>query len=123
MLIVSRFHDYYDSVRAYGVDKSCVYKRDNRKYGYTLGDWRNQIIPGMEFLSGWSAHFSLVGFCGKIYPLVRMDRNTHSYECDDDIKSVFFYNADDLVNFFKEKEIKLQRFRGWRYLSRSLSRA
>ena len=27
MLIISKFHDYYDSAIAYGVDKECVYNR------------------------------------------------------------------------------------------------
>lgn len=32
MRIISKFHDYYDSVMIYGQDKTVVYQREEKKY-------------------------------------------------------------------------------------------
>lgn len=66
MLIVSKFHDYYDSAAMNGVDKSVVYNRNpvisalNYKHEFSIQytGYRNleyEIVP------------FLIGFCGKIF--------------------------------------------------------
>lgn len=63
MLIVSRFHDYYDVGMKSGIDKTCVYQRDTTiiKDGFAKPCRYRQ--PG-----AW--HYGVLGFCGKFYPFV-----------------------------------------------------
>lgn len=81
MLIISKDKDYYDSVaHSKGVDKTIVYRRNNKelavpefyvKYN-SINDFyfpryenRNNI---KNKLQSFDTH--LVGFCGKLYPLI-----------------------------------------------------
>lgn len=76
MLIVSNFHDYYDTAMTYGIDKTVVFNRDNslgeklKTRDFDL-DWPedHQTRKGIVRISE-----ILVGFCGKIYPAVRFER-------------------------------------------------
>lgn len=63
MLIVSKFHDYYDVGMKMGVDKTCVYQRETS-------------VPKKGFLAlykygsvdRWNG--AVLAFCGKFYPFV-----------------------------------------------------
>jgi hypothetical protein len=76
MLIVSNFHDYYDTAMTYGIDKTVVFSRNN-----SLGE----KLKSRDFDLDWPEDHDtrkgrvrvtelLIGFCGKIYPAVRFDR-------------------------------------------------
>ncbi|MET4695309.1 hypothetical protein [Endozoicomonas lisbonensis] len=84
MYIVSKYHDYYDSAIAYGIDKTIVYKREFEKIENTsnfsvshpiqrlLDNFENATSP-WELERGWrhndpELRFALIGFCGKLYP-------------------------------------------------------
>lgn len=71
MLIVSPFHDYYDSIKAYGIDKSVVYCRTKRPLqGKGLPD----IYSAIHYNYGQPDFYGrILGFCGKLYPLVEKD--------------------------------------------------
>lgn len=70
MLIDSPFKDYYDKIKAYGIDKTVVYRRitqemklDNRDVTLFHDDHRYK-----QFYS----YKTLIGFCGKIYPFAEV---------------------------------------------------
>jgi hypothetical protein len=92
MLIVSKFHDYYDTASIYGVDKTCVYLRNEEKLEIKGRGW--QAAPyviradGVRFDLGKVASYetkrfigveytfkkAVLGFCGEIYPLIKVVR-------------------------------------------------
>ena len=108
MLIVSKFHDYYDTALAHGVDKRCVY---NRKTESTEGT--REDASGLESLawrkpskdSTWGKEYDflfqcVVGFSGKLYPMMY-----HAYSCidlDADGTSTFMYNPETCMRFLDE---------------------
>lgn len=90
MLIVSKFHDYYDSaLGASGVDKSIVYNRiywenggqpksektDPKDFPLYKGDWGSYLprhnIHRVEIYQG------VVIFCGKAYPVLMVPNVEH----------------------------------------------
>ena len=73
MRIISKFHDYYDSVMIYGQDKTVVYQREEKKifdakiktkdlelYSARIGYYKNSI---------WERKIDpfIIVFCGKVY--------------------------------------------------------
>jgi hypothetical protein len=65
MLIVSRFHDYYDTIKSFGIDKTVVY---NRKKEETFFKGPHMYSDGL-FQKPFRAT-RIIGFCGKLYPLL-----------------------------------------------------
>jgi len=99
LLIDSKFRDYYDSGAAYGVDKTCVYHRvksevelkyDSVSYG--ISHVKNNVDVS-EAEGDITIEFMVVGFCGKIYPLVIFKDKTSKY---------FFYKADEYIDHLKK---------------------
>lgn len=62
MLIVSKFHDYYDVGMKLGVDKTVVYDRK------TLAIKDNFLSLVRHSESGWTG--AVLAFCGKFYPFI-----------------------------------------------------
>lgn len=108
MLIVSTFHDYYDPIRAYGIDKSVVYVRRESK----------TVLK--ERFSSYEEHFSItrnrerfdyevwkhvVGFCGNLYPVVEFRRVIIGHPN----KSKFFYDLESLREFTDSLGLRIQR--------------
>lgn len=90
MLIVSKFHDYYDVGMKLGADKTCVYRR-------------NTVVidkkPSTETLrtEGWNTY--VVGFCGKFYPMV------YHVDCNGVINKII-WDADEAVRFIPQKRMR-----------------
>lgn len=67
MLICSKFHDYYDSIKSFGIDKTVVYNRKKEELIYKAGPsmystgYKDNRIKGTR----------IIGFCGKLYPLLQ----------------------------------------------------
>lgn len=101
MLIVSKFHDFYDSITAYGIDKTVVYQRQEKIVKLKKShDWRKRdlqlpyddeytvVQKGKRFKIVVSRF--VIGFCGKLYPGVRIKvpagehkySHYHFYELD-----------------------------------------
>jgi len=57
MRIISSFKDYYDKGSVYGIDKERIYVRETKDVC--------QMAPGNN-----GEEFEVIGFCGKIYPIV-----------------------------------------------------
>ena len=64
MLIISKFHDYYDTALAHGVDKEIVYRRETNEIELT-GDVTNYVKNGKGIYCGY------VIFSGQEFPFVQ----------------------------------------------------
>ena len=73
MLIVSKFHDYYDVGMKLGVDKSVVY---DRRTVFVEGSFFPSKRPSTS--DGWDT--GVLAFCGNFYPFVYYTRD--SYVCN-----------------------------------------
>lgn len=105
MLISSKFHDFYDTITSFGVDKTVVYHRLQSEI-----KWKNKdlSVPHSEKVE-WKAkgvtyevNKYLIGFCGKIYPVVefRLEVVKGGY------RSQFFYDAESVQEFLSKRGIK-----------------
>ncbi len=71
MLIVSKFHDYYDSAATYGIDRKVVYKRVqkevkfNKRLHHTMYSYKGSSLYDIKR--------AIVGVAGEIYPMVYVE--------------------------------------------------
>lgn len=114
MRVISDFHDYYDCVQGMGQDLNTLYIR--KKEEVNLGNefpfptfWcRTQTWPK------WTVtfHETIVGFCGKIYPILEVTANNR---WDD---SVFCYSVEDVDAVveanYRDKQIESYRWKAER---------
>lgn len=133
MLIVSRFHDYYDTASIYGVDKTCVYLRSEEKIDIEGRGWRDNpnvvLKDGTRFFLGDSARYEekrfqhadyefkklVVGFCGELYPLIKVVKTwaTHYARANE---TFCFYDEPSFREFMTQEGIwekKGYRYRSW----------
>jgi len=111
MLIVSKFHDYYDVVlKQTGVDKTCVYNRKTesvesareerkaleRKSWSKKGEARKYRRPYEYVLQ------AVVGFAGELHPLIIHTYDEH-YESIEPPPTQFFYDLEACKEFLDEK--------------------
>ncbi|MDW3646585.1 MAG: hypothetical protein R8P61_05975 [Bacteroidia bacterium] len=112
MRIVSKFHDYYDSVQASGQDQSCVYVRKEDKSLVHNTDTHYHKISQLKNL-GEAALFSkergpehqsilffrelTLGYCGKLYPIFQF---VH-FEGNKAKKLHHFYKPEDAEAYFQ----------------------
>jgi len=112
MLIISKFHDYYDSSIGYGgVDKSIIYKREQNiiEYPRSKGDkytkLYNNYFKFFEdndimtekycFYNNVVKHDKIVLLiCGKIYSCIKLYINSYN-------DSIYLYNYDELIKNIK----------------------
>jgi len=115
MLIVSKFHDYYDSsMGVHGIDKTIVYERHTKmkhfnKHGDTV-DWdkKNSVFdifeekykanfgqryrPGiLSYDDNHNGEYFIVGFCGYTYLGFRYKPY---------LKDPIYYYGEDILKFF-----------------------
>lgn len=126
MLIVSRFHDYYDSIRAFGVDKSCVYKRTSefvpKVDKLVINYWPTEEIFNVNKNGYWINYYvnkQVIGFCGEMYPLLSV-KKTH---CVQPEQYFYFYSHEEFKQFFDEEGVNLKssRLSRWWYSDRDFS--
>lgn len=132
MRIISKFHDYYDSVQSVGYDPHLIYHRvqdelrimaDHMHYYGRVGSAGFHMPEGMpKFSDSFLAHISpptsrtnfmapsgrlsLIGFAGKYY-LVLEESKPHSVEGT--YGRDFFYDAESAIKFYAEhyeREVK-----------------
>lgn len=112
MRIISKFHDYYDSASAYGIDMECVYVRHtkeerppSRRYKYyrdipmKMADHRiNDFMLGKYF--EYPSFGFVIGFCGEVYTGISITKqNRYSGYRTGNEKPVVFYSAEDVINY------------------------
>lgn len=100
MYIISKFHDYYDTVLKQGIDKTILYKRDMVK---SVSVYKEDFLKFQNIPDNYNRLFSdcslvqlipfVVGYCGKfklgyeavaLYPV---------------LKKTFLYSADEIEQF------------------------
>ena len=110
MLIVSKFHDYYDSASAYGIDKTCVYKRETKTEGKERPD-RHRFQRTVQDRDGkdWHPEKFVVGFCGKIYPAIKLTAEGYADVPFVEAPVKYFYEYDKLEKFLVPKKDKKRR--------------
>ncbi len=108
MLIVSKFHDYYDTALAHGIDKTCVYNRTTEEMAGTKEDAAGLHCEAwckLDKHSTWTKEYEflvqcVVGFAGNLYPLMY-----HAYsQLDPDMGGTptFMYNPETCMQFLDE---------------------
>lgn len=115
MLIVSKFHDYYDVGMKLGVDKTVVYDRKT-----TPIEGKFPCLDTAPKISEWKT--GVLGFCGKFYPFVylasnsKVDRIIWSMEealSSIPLKKRTYYDSIDTIEgvkkFFSESYEQLQK--------------
>lgn len=66
MMIISKFRDYYDKVASNGIDKTLIYKREERSVKFEPG-FRIRKWTYYENGIYYAARGAAVAFCGKLY--------------------------------------------------------
>lgn len=109
MLIISKFHDYYDRVRSLGIDKSVVYKRltDETNWPSYQSTVTSYTFPQQKMERDWW-HVSLfcheVGFCGTWYPLVKVEASTSAWP--NSLAPSVLYDAERLGLFLRDIHVE-----------------
>jgi len=107
MRLYSKFHDYYDTAIAYGIDELCFYQRKQQGFkppeyrkgsvASTYNDIAEPFKDSIEHTSFLNARFAkfYILFCGRVYPGVRYhyDKNINSIEYYDKI----VYDVEDAL--------------------------
>ncbi|MGD0899843.1 MAG: hypothetical protein ABR915_18575 [Thermoguttaceae bacterium] len=123
MRIVSDFHDYYDTVQATGQDQTVVYLRTRREVGLNRNSFPFPVFEGtFQYWSHPQAGVPIVqivvGFCGKVYPILRLAHQRKS-EPSPNIASCYTLSEVDafIERHFKQREIETYRSkpRRWRF--------
>jgi len=73
MIINSTFRDYYDSIKAFGIDKTVVYNRSPavipKNYLKAL-EVKLGRLPSYTSIGEYILNYGVVGFCGELFPYV-----------------------------------------------------
>ncbi len=84
MRIVSDFHDYYGTVQATGQDQTVVYLRTKKEVKLNRNSFPFPVFEGTRWpldhplQEGVPVVQSVVGFCGKVYPILRLSHQRQS---------------------------------------------
>lgn len=128
MRIISKFHDYYDSVLKYGPDDHCVFVRESARLdanGRLPADLAF-MRPGLRAVETFTAKRAplsivpfVIAFCGKCYPGIRLTSSglpsgeAAFDECCYDLAS---YRAHMVaLGCSIEPERRRRRYRHWRH--------
>lgn len=114
MLIVSDFHDYYDSVLSLGIDKQCPYQRKQQKVEIRFP--RETISPSSlnEYVRGgfkYKIKYRLIGFCGHIFPVVTVEK--YGLFGQGVVDQEFFYQEKPLVHYLESLKITPKQYKRW----------
>ena len=114
MLIVSKFHDYYDSASSFGVDKTCVYLRKENWF---------QIKKSFQYPREYESkshrfevHFRIIGFCGNLCPLVLVKKLSGKSLIVEDC----FYSSDEAIQYLESEKILTGKYDHLSSLKRDL---
>ena len=105
MRIISKFKDYYDCIQRYAFDDDTVYVRNEKEYYFNPQErkWTPELPGHLGLISPPYAprsHISLekftIGFCGTIYPGVKIWKNDSS-QCHYCLESFWEYLEDNKI--------------------------
>jgi hypothetical protein len=113
MKIISKHKDYYDGVQSYGMDNSTIYFRKTEIVEFDKEDpievelnkhasFQNVIRIRNKQKDEKDLYLCnvIIGFCGKLH-LVKCIQTPNS---ENKTQQIFFYNNDDLKEYFKKRE-------------------
>lgn len=123
MLIISKFHDYYDRAIGMGIDKTVVYKRlvDDTNWGKEYGFNTEPRYPFVGIkrkgeIWDFTVLMYSVGFCGFWYPLVSLNGcTTNGFEKR--LCPTIMYDKDEFRSFLTKFEIADEKRYGHRLLT------
>lgn len=110
MKIYSKFHDYYDSVRAWGADPKTVYIRKTFEFLSSSNEYQNihnktidkflelYPLPNQQSYGIYIDRIFLIIFCGHIHPCIVYQININ-WEIK---KTEFCYDIDSVSKFIKK---------------------
>lgn len=109
MLIDSDFKDYYDVGSQHGVDKTVVYLRKTvaeeiNNSDPATGKFARLELPHKEHFGTTNVIKFIVGFCGKLYPVVHVENYSVGI-------NQFLYDADECVEFLTKIKLGLGKNR------------
>lgn len=111
MRIISKFHDYYDGVQAFGQDQTLIYLRKQE----IIEKDSDRDISIISILQRSESDFSYYGFivyfCGKSYPGVRFVR--HENATLSKPKERFCYTIEQCREFAAANGFSLSGYSGW----------
>lgn len=108
MLIISKFHDYYDTVMRQGIDKTIVYNRELREI--PTGFHRSPQY--LDAKGGtWSCETFVVGFAGHLYPGIHLYRGGEER---------FLYSVKSFELFMSEFKLSDAKSHWWRHSNRNM---
>ena len=118
MRIIADKKDYYDCIMGCALDRSVVYVRKQEEKELPKEQWPFPAFYGRR------GHPYIIGFCGKIYPLIALwrtnrDETTDCIRCFSMDAVDAFMNANLSPRELKEYRGKLRDHRWWRSLKRS----
>jgi len=118
MLIVSKFHDYYDTAIGFGgVDKTTVYQREQ----VVLNP--HDLTPDYNYFetakTGCTWELCVVGFCGKLYPVVKTEEHhLHRYPMDPTQVKQCFYTEKEVLEWLSREDVRRRKRRFYRWWRR-----
>jgi hypothetical protein len=136
MRIIGKTRDYYDSVRAFGIDPNCVYIRkreeadikdidfDFNSVFYTDISYNKNRFPFLGDGRGngdfhWKMY--IIGFSGRLYPCVKLEYEHTIYHKTEKFVS-YVYDPADIIDFLTTHKLKkiikiYQETGGWNNLT------
>lgn len=118
MKIISKFHDYYDTILAYGFDDSIYFNRVQSKETINITELSSfdkikSAAPNIRRMYNNNSYPALnwifIGFCGKIYPCIRVYYPMDSITGKDNI--FYCYSAQEIIDSITERKLE-----GWKQL-------
>ena len=103
MRLHTNFHDYYDHAVGYGIDENVHYNRFTREA---------EIFIKSHFDFPRHRNVGLLGFCGKIFPFIKLGKSNKRYNQYDweEYEIIEYYYAFTLEEY-KSKESEWKDFR------------
>lgn len=123
MLIISKFHDYYDTAISMGIDKECVFNRQRHEEKMTIRMEAIHLEEVKAFNRGYTIDPFVIGFAGEFYPGVKIIKTWmqgFSLQNSED----YFYNVTEWEEYLSRESIVLPHSR-WNFYKniRSLRQA
>lgn len=114
MLIISKFHDYYDNINSLGIDKTVVYNRTTsemvvpkeiKKYFQgLLNEFREVNLDRYSNTKDAEIILNIIGFCGRIYPFFTMRQFKEREK--EEISREYGFETADVLKFIKNKRLE-----------------
>lgn len=110
MMLISNFHDYYDTALGFGVDKDCVYNRSQKQLNLSRKEDKeidNSWFEKSNNKYKFNFYEFIIGFCGEIYPMIIVEkRSNFGNLCEVD----YLYSFQEYSDYIKNNEIKFKYF-------------